>query len=113
MYSEAEQGRTSETALITILCSHFEAGIFTLIPIFTGNLLIDNDGGAAKNAEKLRGTNNTKSQFSLKELDWFSQNAYNCSINGCENWESQQIISITQSCLKVPTLTLLCITASN
>ena len=54
---------------------------------------------AAKMAEKLR--ESQRMQFSLKELDWFSLNAYNSAVNGCENWESQQIVSITESCLKV------------
>jgi hypothetical protein len=39
--------------------------------------------------------------FSLKELDWFSQNAYNCVVTGCETWDNNQIVSMAESCLKV------------
>ena len=39
--------------------------------------------------------------FSLKDLDWFSSNAYVCAVKGCETWETQQINSIAGSCLKV------------
>jgi hypothetical protein len=42
-----------------------------------------------------------KNQFTLKELDWFSQNAYNCAVDECEHWEDKHIISIAESCLKV------------
>jgi hypothetical protein len=93
-YAETDNGRTSDTALITLLCSHFENGVSN------ANALTI----AAKNAEKARASQRTtdaKTQFTLKELDWFSQNAYNCAVNGCEKWETQHIISITESCLRV------------
>jgi hypothetical protein len=59
---------------------------------------------AAKKAEEIRRKardSNKGNTFSLKELDWFSQNAYNCAVGGCESWETNQIVSITESCLKV------------
>jgi len=64
-------------------------------------------GEAAKQAEKARASRATDgSMFSLKDLDWFSSNAYVCAVKGCETWETQQITSIAGSCLKVlPLLT--------
>jgi len=59
---------------------------------------------AAKKAEEPRRKvrdNNKGNMFSLKELDWFSQNAYNCVVSGCESWENNQIVSMADSCLKV------------
>jgi hypothetical protein len=53
---------------------------------------------AARKASEGRGQ---RGLFSLKELDWFYKNAYNCAVNGCENWDSKQIISMTESCVKV------------
>lgn len=93
-YAETDNGRTSDTTLITLLCSHFENGASN----------VDYLTIAAKNAEKARvsqRTTDTKTQFTLKELDWFSQNAYNCAVNGCEKWETPHVISITESCLRV------------
>lgn len=62
---------------------------------------------AAKKAEEIRTRgrdNNRGNMFSLKELDWFSQNAYNCAVIGCDTWDNNQIVSMTDSCLKVPRL---------
>jgi hypothetical protein len=59
---------------------------------------------AAKKAEEIRRKardNNRGNMFSLKELDWFSQNVYNCAVGGCESWENNQIVSVADSCLKV------------
>jgi hypothetical protein len=58
-------------------------------------------GKAAKLAVEARANASRSKEFTLKELDWFSQNAYNCAVNACENWEPQPVISITDSCLKV------------
>jgi hypothetical protein len=56
---------------------------------------------AAKKAEEMRRTQRDRGQFSVKELNWFSQNAYNCVVNGCESWDSKHIISMANSCIKV------------
>ena len=92
--------------MITVLCSQFEMGIFLL-------RILHNLYEAAKKAEELRRSqrhSEARMHFSLKELDWFSQNAYNCAVKGCENWENKHIINITDSCLKVsvPQILLSC-----
>ena len=89
-YAETDQGQSSDPGVITTLCSLFENGILF------GGLII-----AAKKAEEMRRKENGRGQFSVKELDWFSQNAYNCVVNGCESWDSKHIISMADSCLKV------------
>ena len=98
-YSETDEGRTTDSSIITVLCGQFEAGIHSF---YAANLI------AAKKAEEIRRKvrdDNRGNVFSLKELDWFSQNAYNCAVGGCESWENNQIVSITESCLKVHFLT--------
>lgn len=92
-FTFAELDQTNpDPALVTVLCSHFEAG-FSLL----NKLMI-----AARKAGQGRGTKG--GQFTLKELDWFSKNAYNSAVNGCENWDNKHIISMTESCIKVTAL---------
>lgn len=94
-YAETDQGQSSDSGVITTLCSLFENGI-----LFSGLIV------AAKKAEEMRRKQSGRGQFSVKELEWFSQNAYNCVVNGCMSWDSKHIISMTDSCLKVFLLTV-------
>jgi hypothetical protein len=84
-FAATERGKTSDPTYITLLCSQFEI--------------------AAKKAEEMRRRRSAGEsvQFPIKELEWFSQNAYNCAVTGCgsEYWDRTHIISMTDSCLKV------------
>lgn len=94
-YAETDQGKTSDPHVITVLCGQFEAG--------KCQIGWETNWVAAKHAEKARAVRaNDGSMFSLKDLDWFSSNSYTCAVKGCETWEPLHIMSISDSCLKVP-----------
>jgi hypothetical protein len=88
-FAELDQSNP-DPDIVAVLCGHFEAGYYFGAYILTI---------AAREAEQTRGQK--RSQFTLKELDWFSKNAYNYAVNGCENWGKKHIISVTESCIKV------------
>ncbi|PKS07050.1 hypothetical protein jhhlp_005647 [Lomentospora prolificans] len=42
-----------------------------------------------------------KKLFTVTELDWFHQNAYNIGINRCETWDLRHTIRIFEACLSI------------
>ncbi|BFZ64485.1 sporulation-specific protein 22 [Saitoella coloradoensis] len=39
-------------------------------------------------------------QFGLKELDWFSKNAFNFAVKACTSWPSESVVRLAEVCMK-------------
>ncbi|KAI4188862.1 MAG: hypothetical protein L6R41_001883 [Letrouitia leprolyta] len=80
LIEELDDQQTEEVDCIDELCKIFEAA------------------AVVAQASRLQDSE-TKDDFSIAELDWFSRNSYNLALNICTKWKAGATLRIVQACL--------------
>ncbi|GKT56458.1 transcriptional regulator [Colletotrichum tofieldiae] len=57
--------------------------------------------GASKAIERNPNDKDGKRLFTVKELDWFCQNAYNLGLKHSDSWDIEQLVRLYDSCLAI------------
>jgi hypothetical protein len=85
---------------VVSLCKLFEAGKTEPGQSIAHSSTNEHPGAHQAKISRESDQNPEHSQFTVKELDWFSKNSYNLALKGCTDWEPRQTLRLVLACIQ-------------
>ncbi|GKT87626.1 transcriptional regulator [Colletotrichum tofieldiae] len=97
---ESEKDAATRKAAVEEILALFEGGEVHRLP--TARCVAGTNGSTASKAiERNPNDKDGKRLFTVKELDWFCQNAYNLGLKHSDSWDIEQLVRLYDSCLAI------------